>query len=128
MLGSTRWNGSLYVALDPAVDRPRVEIMDRTGNDGSDGAARPELEYSRWPVERLVVAGRAWTCTARGFGDGEMIWRVPDDEPLRVVVRKNGIEIADSVLRPTGKRLRIPLSGTDAKPVSLAVTPSRVAP
>ncbi|MFO1523841.1 MAG: hypothetical protein U1G05_17800 [Kiritimatiellia bacterium] len=125
VLGFTRHQGSLYVALDPAVERPRVEIQELAGSGSNMDATRPELEYSRWPVEGLDVKGRAWSFDAAGYGGGEMVWRVPEDGPFRVVLSQAGRMRSDTNLQTRGKTLRIPLPGNDPSTVHVEISPGR---
>ena len=40
-------------------------------------AARAYLIESRWPIEGLRLEGRDFAFKGRGFGPGEMTWKVP---------------------------------------------------
>jgi hypothetical protein len=71
VIGHTRTNGSLYVALDSADASP-VLAMSR----GVEPAASAiVLNDSRWRIHTAARDGKAVTFRAEGFGDGEMRWR-----------------------------------------------------
>jgi polysaccharide biosynthesis protein PelA len=73
VLGHTRANGSLYVALDSAERAPTIAL--------AKGVEPPTqailLNDSRWRIHTLTAQGRSIAFRAEGFGDGEMRWRAP---------------------------------------------------
>jgi hypothetical protein len=79
VLGQRHSQGSLYVALDPAVDEPVVALAETDRADIEPPATRPSLVHGRWPLRGLVVDGDGlgWRVEGRGFGAGAMVWRVP---------------------------------------------------
>lgn len=79
VVGQTHYQGSLYVALDPAVAAPVVALRDHPHPDRPPAAPRPYLMDARWPVRDVAVAddGLAVAFTASGYGAGEMRWKVP---------------------------------------------------
>jgi hypothetical protein len=76
VIGQHHFQGSLYVALDPADERPVVALMASERTDIAPSAPRPYLVDSRWPVEKLAMDGKSFAFRAQGFGTGEMTWRV----------------------------------------------------
>jgi hypothetical protein len=77
ILGQNHFQGSLYVALDPAVAEPIVALTANPRTDVAPPASRAYLVESRWLIEALEVEGAAFSFRARGFGAGEMTWHVP---------------------------------------------------
>lgn len=73
VIGYTRTNGSLYVALDSADPAPVVTL--RRGPEPK--AAILLLNDSRWRVHSLAREGKALTFRAEGYGDGDMRWSAP---------------------------------------------------
>ncbi len=71
--GQRHFQGSLYVALD-AAERSPVVALARPGQPPAPG--RPYLVESRWRISKLRVEGARFAFEARGFGAGEMEWRV----------------------------------------------------
>lgn len=69
VVGFNRHQGSLYVALDAAVDRPEIVVL-RNGPS----PRTPYLVDARWQVRNLSVSGDAITFDAEGFGKCEMTW------------------------------------------------------
>ena len=95
VLGQQHFQGSLYVALDPADPRPMIALAANDRPDASPAAGRSYLVDSRWPIEGLAVDDRTFTFHAQGFGPGEMTWRVV--EPGRYqVVAEDGERALDS--------------------------------
>ena len=95
MLGQQHFQGSLYVALDPADPRPVVALASNDRPDMSPAAGRVYLIDSRWPIEDLAVDGRTFSFRAQGFGAGEMTWKVV--EPGRYqVTAEDGERTLDS--------------------------------
>jgi hypothetical protein len=77
VLGQMHLQGSLYVALDPAEMLPVVALTADDRPDRPPAAARPYLVDSRWPIEGLKIEGEGFAFRARGYGPGEMTWKVP---------------------------------------------------
>lgn len=93
VLGARRNGSTLYVALDPAQERPRVALAER-GIEESDAAADAiALVESRWLVERLERSACGLRARVEGFGPGDMTWRVPRGRRLAVEVSRDGVPI-----------------------------------
>jgi polysaccharide biosynthesis protein PelA len=74
VLGERHYQGSLYVALDPADEAP-VFALTQSNTSSNGGFARPYLVQSRWIVSRLRIKPRSFSFEAQGFGAGEMEWQ-----------------------------------------------------
>lgn len=70
VLGSNRHQGSLYIALDAAVETPVVAVRERAEPQ----SAPVSLVESRWLVEGLARNGDGFTFRARGFGHGDFVF------------------------------------------------------
>lgn len=77
VIGQTHAQGSLYVALDGAVEEPIVALTAYDRPDRAPDAAVPYLVESRWRVERLARDDKGWRFRAQGFGTGQFVWKVP---------------------------------------------------
>ncbi len=88
VLGQRRHLGQLYVALDEAVADPLIALRVRSGDRPP--AVRPWLEFSRWHVWNFARTPSGFSVRGRGFGPGEMRWRVPADGGWRVRLRAEG--------------------------------------
>ena len=84
VLGQRHYQGSLYVALDPAELRPIIALAANDRPDVDPAAARPYLIDSRWPIAGLAIDGRNFAFNAQGFGPGEMVWKVPESGRYQV--------------------------------------------
>ena len=69
VIGQRQYQGSLYVALDPAVNAPVIALADASP------ATVPYLLESRWPVSHLKLEGNGFSFQAQGFGPGDMRWQ-----------------------------------------------------
>lgn len=79
VLGFNRHNGSLYVALDPAVAEPVVALKAVSGDGASGGKVaagfdRAHLIESRWDVHGLNIEPCALSAKVKGYGPGQMRW------------------------------------------------------
>lgn len=73
VLGMRRHGDALYVALDPAVDRPVVALRSRK-DEARELVRRPYLSDSRWRLMGLRLAPCRISFTATGYGPGQMSW------------------------------------------------------
>lgn len=87
VVGQTHYQGSLYVALDPAVAEPVIALTGHDHPDRPPVATVPYLIDARWPVHDVRRDGdREVAFSTSGFGAGAMRWAVPGtgDWTLRV--------------------------------------------
>jgi len=77
VIGQRHFQGSLYVALDRAVEQPEVALRDHDRVDRDPDAAVPYLVHGRWRVSNFALDNNAWRFRAEGFGDAEFLWKVP---------------------------------------------------
>ncbi|WP_431859075.1 polysaccharide deacetylase family protein [Azospirillum sp.] len=90
VIGQRHHQGSLYVALDPAVAEPVVALADIDRADTDPAASRPYLVHGRWALAGLSVDGGGFTVRAQGFGPGAMAWRVPGPSRWTVSAERDG--------------------------------------
>ena len=96
VLGMKRHGDALYVALDPAVERPIVALRDRDDDDRTaDQTGRPYLSESRWRLSHLALALRI-AFTASGFGPGQMSWRGVPAGRYRIEARRGSASVWSS--------------------------------
>ena len=96
VLGSKRVNGSLYVALDPAVE-PVTLVTDKRSPAAAAGAvaaAHPSLIESRWQLRDLRIEdGCAFSVRAEGYGPSQMTWQVKAGQAFDVVAERDGVAV-----------------------------------
>lgn len=91
VLGARRKGESLYVALDPAHERPIVGLVEVPGGVGIAGLeGAPALESARWSVSRLVRDACTTEFVAAGYGPGDMAWATAPGIQLTVTVETSG--------------------------------------
>jgi hypothetical protein len=120
VLGTTRHAGSLYVALDPAVEPAMLAIRarDTTGPALEKGSAR--LIDSRWQIQRLHRDACGFTFEAHGYGAGDMTWQAQPGQAFDVEARRSGAVIAtDGVTADQDGKLLVPLKFDALNPVEV---------
>ncbi|MBP2300611.1 polysaccharide deacetylase family protein [Azospirillum picis] len=90
VLGQRHTQGSLYVALDPAVAEPVVALAATERGDIDPPAPVPYLIDGRWAFSGLSLDGGGFSVTADGYGDGAMVWHVPQPGRYAVTVERDG--------------------------------------
>lgn len=85
VVGQRHHQGSLYVALDPAVAEPVVALTAVDRADIDPPAPRPYLVEGRWILNGVEADASGFRAGAQGYGLGEMTWWVPT--PGRYVIR-----------------------------------------
>jgi hypothetical protein len=102
VLGARRTNGSLYVALDPAVERSVVTLRAYADTpappaDASPVVAEPDgptavanLVSSRWVFSGRTRLDCGFEVTAQGYGPGQMLWRTTARQAFRVSAARAG--------------------------------------
>ena len=99
VLGASRANGSLYVALDPAVPRAKVALRRASTPAAGDAGAVPFplLVSSRWTFSDRKGDGCGMTLKARGYGPGEMTWEVKPGSRWRFTAERRGVRLAETI-------------------------------
>ena len=77
VIGQRHHQGSLYVALDPTVQKPVVALKAYDRPDRDPDAPVSYLISARWPVEAVEHDTGGWRFRAQGFGTGTFTWKVP---------------------------------------------------
>lgn len=86
VIGHRYLGGALYVYLDEAVDKPVIQLKQLDFLSKNLHISRSYLIESRWKVWEVHENETKITFYATGFGDGTMLWRVPDGKEVRVEV------------------------------------------
>lgn len=84
VIGQRHFQGSLYVALDSEKKDPVIELQEFSPGEKLPASAQPYLVQGRWHIWNLESPGKHQTTFwAQGFGDGEMVWKVPEPGPYQ---------------------------------------------
>ncbi|NGX57496.1 MAG: hypothetical protein K940chlam3_00388 [Chlamydiae bacterium] len=86
VVGQKYLHGSLYVYLDEDVDEPIISLKESAEFHREPREKFFYLIDSRWRVNHLQPQENAVEFVAQGFGDGEMLWNVPEDGDYLVSV------------------------------------------
>jgi hypothetical protein len=97
VIGSSRHNGSLYVALDQAVATARVKLRAR-GQPAAGDMTQASLAGSRWQVGAVRRSSCSLGFTASGYGAGEFAWEALPATAMLVTARRGGDALAEQRL------------------------------
>jgi polysaccharide biosynthesis protein PelA len=102
VIGSNRHEGSLYVTLDPAVERAVVHLQSRAAETASIAApdARAplvSLVHSRWRLSNLRAAPCAAAFAASGFGPGDMLMRTGGKRAVKLAIVRGGLILTEEI-------------------------------
>lgn len=111
VIGQRHFQGSLYVALDPAVREPVIALRDIADASIEPAQSVSYLVEARWQFRKLQRTGAGFLVEAQGFGAGGMVWQVSAPgtytieavSPDGVAERLTAIAGADGTLRFTVK-------------------------
>lgn len=124
ILGHQHYQGSLYVALDEAVQEPVLALQPLDRTDISPLASRPYLVSSRWRIWDFQYdkQGR-FSFVATGFGDGDMEWRTPRSGAYEIVAYGDGGTVLTTThgKADAGGRLQLKLQTTAIDPIRITV-------
>ena len=84
VIGQRHYQGSLYVALDPAEAAPVIALQEWTAKTVEPAAVRPYLVDSRWQISGLRIDSGSCSFEAQGFGNGQMRWQMPGQGNYRI--------------------------------------------
>jgi polysaccharide biosynthesis protein PelA len=119
VIGERRYQGSLYVALDPALP---VAVVALSGAPFPAAHCRPYLVQSRWQISNLQLGQRSFSFEARGFGRGDMEWQARSDTHFIVQFSMEGKPAREiQVSSGTKGRLRLSIDETLPQPVHVTV-------
>lgn len=86
VMGQSWYNGSLYVALDPAIKDATVSVYKGRG----EYAQIPDLVQSRWQIRNLKHINDAVEFEAYGYGSSDMIWQGMPDTEYQITMLSKG--------------------------------------
>jgi len=118
VIGFRKLNGSIYVALDSAVETAIVAK--------SAGAATGNVPYvieSRWRISKLKRTQCGVEFTAVGFGTSQMTWHVPTQKKYKIQVSRAGQALWTAAVAPSPKGKLILDAPIDARqPLAISIT------
>ncbi len=123
VLGHLDYQGSRYIALDPAVRRPFIARSSHPSRAGY-----PILHDSRWSVSSLVPTPDGARFDLQGFGRGTMRWQMPTACTTRTAIRYADGErrVFDAVADARGQvTIRLDRAPTKPAAVTLECVKSR---
>ncbi|MBK1838346.1 hypothetical protein JHL17_13060 [Azospirillum sp. YIM B02556] len=131
VLGQRHSQGSLYVALDPAVAEPVVALAETDRADRDPPAALPYLVEGRWAFSGLSAEGQGqgerqgFRVAAAGYGEGAMVWRVPRPGRWSVTAERDGTRLWSGAAEADADgRLALTVPVTAVAPLLLRFRPA----
>jgi polysaccharide biosynthesis protein PelA len=132
VMGSNRHEGSLYVTLDPAIDRAVVSLRARaaalaetTPAPGTQDSSGPlvSLVHSRWQLSNMQTAECRTTFAANGFGAGDLLMRTTPKRAVKFAVSRAGAMLSEEIRwADTDGLLKLSVAPDGLGPVELRFT------
>ena len=120
VLGVTRHEGSMYVALDPAVEPAMLNLKPADGEPAALPKGVAHLVESRWQLRDFQPEACGFKISAQGFGPGEMVWATNAGQAFDVIAERPGREIYRNTIFSDGNgRLAVSLTLNAMEPVGL---------
>ncbi|AWK89182.1 polysaccharide deacetylase family protein [Azospirillum thermophilum] len=127
VLGQRRFQGSLYVSLDPVVAEPVVALEETERADRDPPATVPYLIEGRWALAGLAAdgPGGAFRVAAQGYGDGTLTWQVPVSGRWLVTAERNGTRVWQGEAEAGADgRLPVTVAAPAVEPLLLRLRPA----
>ncbi len=123
VVGTIRYQASLYVALDAAVADATVALkLNEPEKEAPEDLESVLLESGRWRVRDLKRAPCGFTFVAEGFGDGRFEWKNVPAGLYDVTVGRDGDVLwQESLSASEAGRLTIDARAAAIEPVEIAV-------
>ena len=118
VIGQRRFQGSLYVSLDPAAKEPVIALRDDDRYYAQPEDSTPYLIESRWEISSLSRSEQKIGFTAQGYGNGEMIWQVSAPGHYRATLQGKSFDGEAG----NDRLLKFSLDGDALEPVQVIVT------
>ncbi len=112
VMGQRPYQGSLYIALDPAVKNPLIALKKRALAKDNEKLSFPYLVTANWDISHFRYSKENISFKAKGFGPGQMIWSLPAHCQNPSVYNKEGEKIKSQVSRNRLKQtvINIPIT------------------
>ncbi len=104
VVGQYHYQGSLYVTLDRSVPDAVVALHDYGDSDKEPHSSFPYLIGSNWRVWGVQRKSGSFNFEAQGFGEGRMIWQVPQAGEYVVSVTAGSGEIRQQTVTVSNER------------------------
>jgi polysaccharide biosynthesis protein PelA len=120
VLGLNRHQGSIYVALDPAVEPALIALKPSGAEPSSIATGDAHLVESRWRLSAKKPEACGFRLTAEGYGPGEMVWEAAPGQVFDIRVSRSGRDISSSLATAgTNGRLTVAIPANAIEPLEL---------
>ena len=120
VLGVSRHEGSMYVALDPAVEPASITLKPADTEPAALPKGTAHLVESRWQLKNFRAEACGFKISAQGFGPGEMVWMTSAGQAFDVVSERPGQQTYRNTIFSDGNgRLAVSLTLSALEPVEL---------
>jgi len=100
IVGSTVYQGSLYIALDADVPDARISFKSKPDETGSPaGTTAVQLESARWQVRGLLRKQCGFSFVSHGYGEGAFVWKDLSPGDYRVNIEHDSASIWQQVVK-----------------------------
>jgi len=114
VLGQHHYQGSLYVALDKSVPIAVIVLRDYNDSFSEPRSSSAYLISSSWQVWTMRRKSGSFNFKTRGFGDGTMVWKVPESGYYVISATSNGETVKRQTVEVTdGKQLNFTIGARD---------------
>lgn len=123
VLGATRHEGSLYVALDAAVEPAIVAISSAASETAPGVTPATRLIESRWQLRELSREDCGFSFHARGYGPGEMTWRTAPGQTFDIAAMQSGKKLfATRAASDANGQLEVKIEANALEPLEVTVS------
>jgi len=122
VLGATTHRGSLYVALDPSVERAVVTLR-QSEETARGGGPVATLVESRWQVLQRIEEACGLRLRVQGYGKGDMVWAAAPRRKFEVALSRGDQPISTSTATADDEgRLSLGIEADAIEPLELRLT------
>jgi polysaccharide biosynthesis protein PelA len=124
VIGSTLYQGSLYVALDSSVPEALIALQSADAGIAM-SSAKPgaQLEQASWKVRDLKRSGCGFSFTAQGYGAGQFEWKDLDPAAYHVAAAsKDGPVWGANAAAGHEGRLMFEIPASAVEPLTIKVS------
>ena len=123
VLGSTVYQGALYVALDAAVSEAEISLQEKNEKTKDQGEAMPvQLEQASWQVQDMNRSSCGFNFTAHGFGTGQFEWKNLAPGSYVIEAKGNSLTWATAANSDESGRLTFEAPSAGIEPLSFKVS------
>lgn len=123
VIGQRHYQGSLYVALDPAAAEPVLALTDNHTPHRLPDSAVPYLVESSAMLEGVTATADALSYQVKGFGKTVQTWKMPASGKYAITVTKNKQTVVNSTVSAgNGNTITLEVDTSGGEPAGVTLT------